>query len=115
MLCSPSCLQDDLREFLEERVDEDYAMPLNPIWCVRDPGWFDVLEAQMQTPGGTNSARMKSIFCAGSAVPPPQAAHGTWIPGFSCLVLVECPPCGGGQCAPWFCIVSCSSLVMYTV
>ncbi|CAJ1346184.1 unnamed protein product [Effrenium voratum] len=25
-------------------------MPLNPIWCVRDPGWFDVLQAQMESP-----------------------------------------------------------------
>lgn len=39
--------EDALRDFLEERVEEDYAMPLNPVWCVRDQGWYDVLEAQI--------------------------------------------------------------------
>ncbi|CAJ1387979.1 unnamed protein product [Effrenium voratum] len=42
--------EDELRDFLVERVEEGYAMPLNPIWCVRDPGWFDVLQAQMESP-----------------------------------------------------------------
>lgn len=42
--------EGDLREFLEKRVEENYAMPLNPIWCVRDEGWYKVLEAQMANP-----------------------------------------------------------------
>jgi len=37
--------EDDLREFLLERVDEGYSFPLNPVWPVRDTGWYEVYEA----------------------------------------------------------------------
>jgi len=40
--------EDELRDFLTERVEENYALPLNPIWCVRDLGWFDILEHQIE-------------------------------------------------------------------
>ncbi|CAE7377693.1 Nmral1 [Symbiodinium pilosum] len=43
--------EDELRDFLQERVEEDsYAMPLNPIWCIRDCGWYDLMESQMENP-----------------------------------------------------------------
>jgi len=34
-----------LREFLMERALEGYTFPLNPVWPIRDPGWFAILEA----------------------------------------------------------------------
>lgn len=33
-----------LREFLLARAREGFCFPLNPMWPVRDPGWFEVLE-----------------------------------------------------------------------
>lgn len=40
-----SLLEPDLREFLLARAAEGFVFPLNPVWPVRDPGWFAVLEA----------------------------------------------------------------------
>eukprot|EP00408_Alexandrium_pacificum_P061029 CAMPEP_0171160960 /NCGR_PEP_ID=MMETSP0790-20130122/3825_1 /TAXON_ID=2925 /ORGANISM="Alexandrium catenella, Strain OF101" /LENGTH=802 /DNA_ID=CAMNT_0011625507 /DNA_START=112 /DNA_END=2521 /DNA_ORIENTATION=+ len=37
--------EDDLRSFLLERSDEGYSFPLNPVWPVRDVGWYEVYEA----------------------------------------------------------------------
>lgn len=34
-----------MREFLLERFQEGYSCPLNPVWPVRDKGWWDVWEA----------------------------------------------------------------------
>jgi len=33
---------DDLHHFLLERIPEGYSFPLNPVWPVRDAGWFEV-------------------------------------------------------------------------
>jgi hypothetical protein len=33
-----------LREFLLERIAEGYSFPLNPVWPVRDDGWYEVFE-----------------------------------------------------------------------
>ena len=35
--------EPELRKFLLERVQEGYTFPVNPVWPVRDPGWFEVL------------------------------------------------------------------------
>jgi len=37
--------EDDLREFLLDRIQEGYSFPLNPVWVVRDEGWYDVYKA----------------------------------------------------------------------
>merc|ERR1712151_1494755 len=34
-----------LLDFLKDRAEEGYAFPLNPVWPVRDEGWFEVYEA----------------------------------------------------------------------
>lgn len=34
-----------VREFLLERVKDGWCFPLNPVWPVRDKGWFEVFEA----------------------------------------------------------------------
>eukprot|EP00931_Biecheleriopsis_adriatica_P036147 TRINITY_DN20830_c0_g1_i2.p1 TRINITY_DN20830_c0_g1~~TRINITY_DN20830_c0_g1_i2.p1 ORF type:complete len:1205 (-),score=194.59 TRINITY_DN20830_c0_g1_i2:106-3720(-) len=42
--------EDDLRDFLSERVEEGFSMPLNPIWVVRDPGWYELFCELLQNP-----------------------------------------------------------------
>lgn len=37
--------EDELRKFLLARVEEGYSFPLNAVWPVRDPGWYQVLQA----------------------------------------------------------------------
>ncbi|CAE7457066.1 unnamed protein product [Symbiodinium natans] len=34
-----------LRAFLLERIQEGFSFPLNPVWPVRDKGWFEVFQA----------------------------------------------------------------------
>jgi len=38
----------DLRTFLIERAREGYSFPMNPVWPVRNPPWYDVLAAQQK-------------------------------------------------------------------
>ena len=38
--------EDGVRKWLKERAAEGYSFPLNPVWPVRDPGWYDVLRSQ---------------------------------------------------------------------
>merc|ERR1719277_985642 len=40
--------EDGLRQFLHERIAEGYCMPLNPVWVVRDMGWWQILQAQRE-------------------------------------------------------------------
>jgi CRP-like cAMP-binding protein len=37
--------EPELRKFLLERVGEGFSFPLNPVWPVRDEGWYEVLDA----------------------------------------------------------------------
>merc|ERR1719424_1600722 len=37
--------EHEVREFLLERAMEGFSFPLNPVWAVRDPGWYEVFEA----------------------------------------------------------------------
>ena len=34
-----------MREFLLARAKEGYSFPINPVWPIRDKGWYAVLEA----------------------------------------------------------------------
>jgi hypothetical protein len=36
--------ENDLREFLLCRAKEGYSFPINPVWPVRDKGWYNVFE-----------------------------------------------------------------------
>lgn len=47
--------EDELREFLVGRACEGFTFPLNPIWPVRDMGWYEVYEALISTPEGKES------------------------------------------------------------
>lgn len=37
--------EEELRQFLLDRVRDSFSFPMNPIWPVRDPGWYDVFQA----------------------------------------------------------------------
>jgi len=39
-----------LRDFLLERCKDGYGFPINPVWPVRDQGWYDVLVALQGNP-----------------------------------------------------------------
>lgn len=32
----------ELREFMKTMVVEGYVFPINPVWAVRDPGWYEI-------------------------------------------------------------------------
>ena len=34
-----------LQKFLLERVEEGFSFPINPIWPLRDPGWYEIFSA----------------------------------------------------------------------
>jgi len=40
----------DMRRFLLDRAKEGYGFPLNPVWPVRDEGWYEVLQALKANP-----------------------------------------------------------------
>lgn len=40
--------EPDVRMFLIQRATEGYTFPLNPVWPIRDKGWYDVLQALRQ-------------------------------------------------------------------
>merc|ERR1740121_2047580 len=42
--------EDQLRDFLHDRIAEGFSMPLNPVWIVRDLGWYDILKALRDNP-----------------------------------------------------------------
>jgi len=37
--------ETELKAFLLERVHEGFCFPLNPVWPIRDPAWYEVLRA----------------------------------------------------------------------
>ncbi|CAK0803197.1 unnamed protein product, partial [Prorocentrum cordatum] len=42
----------ELRNFLSDRIQHGYIFPMNPVWLVRDEGWYDLYEEMRQTPEG---------------------------------------------------------------
>lgn len=37
--------EPELRQFLLQRAKDGYCFPINPVWPLRDPGWYEVLHA----------------------------------------------------------------------
>ena len=37
--------EPELRQWLRARASDGYSFPMNPVWPVRDPGWYDVLQS----------------------------------------------------------------------
>ena len=44
--------EPEVRDFLLARCRDGYSFPLNPVWPIRDKGWFDVLTALRANPEG---------------------------------------------------------------
>eukprot|EP00930_Biecheleria_cincta_P095959 TRINITY_DN87843_c0_g1_i1.p1 TRINITY_DN87843_c0_g1~~TRINITY_DN87843_c0_g1_i1.p1 ORF type:complete len:798 (+),score=141.58 TRINITY_DN87843_c0_g1_i1:70-2463(+) len=44
--------EPDLRKFLLDRIQDGHQFPINPVWPVRDKGWFEIFDAMRQTPEG---------------------------------------------------------------
>jgi len=42
--------EEELRAFLAEKVEEGYCFPLNPVWMVRDAGWYDIIQLMRKRP-----------------------------------------------------------------
>jgi len=38
-------LEDELRDWLDDRILEGFSFPLNPVWPIRDDGWFEVWQS----------------------------------------------------------------------
>jgi len=45
--------EPELRQFLLERIKEGYSFPFHPVWAIRDPGWYDVLQ-ELRKAGSPN-------------------------------------------------------------
>jgi len=58
--------EPELRKFLLDRTKDGYGFPLNPIWPVRDEGWFEVLQALKSNP--ESAANMNAWFPPDSRV-----------------------------------------------
>merc|ERR1712136_587241 len=43
--------------FLMDRIDDGFSFPLNPVWPVRDEGWFEIYEALMASSQAQDSLR----------------------------------------------------------
>jgi len=37
-------MEPKLREFLTARIREGFSFPVNPVWLVRDPGWYQIFK-----------------------------------------------------------------------
>lgn len=56
----------ELRSFLIDRANGGYCFPLNPVWAVRDPGWYDVLDALRTRPA--NQANLECWYPASCGI-----------------------------------------------
>ena len=39
------CDMAGLQAFLKERINDGFCFPLNPVWPIRDPGWYEIFSA----------------------------------------------------------------------
>merc|ERR1712039_976942 len=51
--------EDDLRTFLKARAAEGYSFPLNPVWLVRDHGWYEVWK---QLQAGEDTSKVNAAW-----------------------------------------------------
>jgi len=47
--------EDELRDFLVQRINEGFTFPINPVWIIRDIGWSEIYEAMLSTEEGRQS------------------------------------------------------------
>eukprot|EP00438_Fugacium_kawagutii_P004617 Skav229008 [mRNA] locus=scaffold127:401983:403775:- [translate_table: standard] len=56
------CDMSALQAFLKDRIEEGFCFPLNPVWPVRDPGWYEIFSALRR--------RQESQECLAAWYPP---------------------------------------------
>lgn len=44
--------EEGCRQFITDRIDQDYACPINPVWPVRDKGWWEIMQKLKSKPYG---------------------------------------------------------------
>eukprot|EP00927_Polykrikos_kofoidii_P046169 TRINITY_DN40369_c0_g1_i1.p1 TRINITY_DN40369_c0_g1~~TRINITY_DN40369_c0_g1_i1.p1 ORF type:complete len:1024 (+),score=149.68 TRINITY_DN40369_c0_g1_i1:102-3074(+) len=49
--------EKELRSFLLARAEENFSFPLNPVWPIRDEGWYDVFQALRCSPSAAPNLR----------------------------------------------------------
>jgi cAMP-dependent protein kinase regulator len=71
-----------VRDFLLARAQESYDFPLNPIWPVRDAGWYEVFDA-LRKNGSTTAAFSSWYPPEAGIVETIEALHEQFPAGFS--------------------------------
>ncbi|CAE7875021.1 PKAR, partial [Symbiodinium sp. KB8] len=56
----------ELRDFLKKRVDDGYTFPFNPVWPIRDSGWYEVVQKLRATSEG--KATLESWYPAKTGI-----------------------------------------------
>jgi len=83
--------EPELRQFLLERARDGYSFPLNPIWPVRDPAWFEVLKELQRTSESRDN--LAAWFPAESGVLKKiETLHGEFPQGFQPAAKGREPP-----------------------
>eukprot|EP00434_Breviolum_minutum_P012957 symbB.v1.2.011423.t1/scaffold761.1/size164655/8 len=54
--------EPELRSFLKARAKEGYCFPLNPVWPIRDKGWYEVLDSLRKSPVELNQRSLGGWF-----------------------------------------------------
>ncbi|CAJ1407662.1 unnamed protein product [Effrenium voratum] len=54
--------EPELRDFLQDRAREGYCFPLNPVWPIRDKGWYEVLQTLRGSPKDINQRALGGWF-----------------------------------------------------
>jgi hypothetical protein len=84
--------EQELREFLIERVRDGFSFPLNPVWPIRDPGWYEVLAALRASESAKEN--LKAWYPGTSILEKIDAIHEEFPDGF-CEIPDEAPPTNG--------------------
>lgn len=73
--------EPDLRSFLKARAKEGYCFPLNPVWPIRDRGWYEVLASLRKSPVELNQRSLGGWFST-EALSRIDEIHGDFPDGF---------------------------------
>jgi len=60
--------EDELKEFLEERIEENYSFPLNPVWPIRNDGWYEIFELLQNSEDPCTQANVNAWYPPGSGI-----------------------------------------------
>jgi hypothetical protein len=72
--------EDELLEFLQARVAQGFTFPLNPLWPIRDEGWYQVFQALRSSPTAQQSL---AAWFPGDIMDRIDAIHEKYPEGFT--------------------------------